>query len=301
MSALRISVVVPFLDEEAHLPRLLASLAGQSRRPDRLLLVDDGSRDGSVAAAQAFARRHEWATVLHRSRRPHERDRLARGSAAEAFAWGAARLQGPWNVVAKLDADLWLPPRTIETIEACLLDRPEVGISGARLGPAPAAGGSRHRARRDHVDGAIKFYRRTCWEDIAPLPELLGWDTIDEVRARLAGWTVASVDVPGGGPVQLRAMGLHDGLLRGYRRWGRCAWGYGEHPLHVLAVAAQRIGDHPPVLGSANYALGWLLAAARRAPRAELAVRRHVRDDQLRRLRRRALALGRPAITGEDA
>jgi poly-beta-1,6-N-acetyl-D-glucosamine synthase len=301
MTGLRIAIVVPFLDEEAHLPRMLASLEAQSRRPDRLLLVDDGSRDGSTAAAEAFAARHAWATVLRRPRRPHERDRLARGSAVEAFAWGVAELREPWGAVAKLDADVQLSPRTVETVERCLLSRPAVGISGGRLGVDPAGGAGRHRARRDHVDGAIKFYRRACWEDIAPLPVLLGWDTIDEVRARLQGWAVASVDVPGGNPVQLRAMGLHDGLLRGYRRWGRCAWGYGEHPLHVLAVALQRLGDRPPVIGSANYILGWVLAALRRSPRAEPAVRRYVREDQLRRLRRRARAFGRPALAGEDA
>jgi glycosyltransferase involved in cell wall biosynthesis len=39
---LRLAVVVPFLDEERHLGVLLSSLEGQRRRPDRLLLVDDG-------------------------------------------------------------------------------------------------------------------------------------------------------------------------------------------------------------------------------------------------------------------
>jgi hypothetical protein len=95
-------------------------------------------------------------------------------------------------------------------------------------------------------------------------------------------------------------MGLHDGLLRAYRRWGRCAWGYGEHPLHVLAVALQRAGDRPPVAGSANYVFGWAVAGLHRAPRAEPAVRRYVRRDQLQRLRLRARALGRVAAQ-EDA
>jgi hypothetical protein len=87
-------------------------------------------------------------------------------------------------------------------------------------------------------------------------------------------------------------MGRHDGLLRGYRRWGRCAWGLGEHPLHLLAVAAQRLGDTPPVLGSLNYVAGWAQAGIRRAPRAEPEVRAYVRRDELPRLRLRAA--GRP-------
>ena len=292
MGPLRIAVVVPFLDEAEHLPALLESLAGQTRRPDRMLLVDDGSRDGSTVIATRFARRHEWARVARRRRPAPQRDRLAGGSAANAFAWGAGQLGATWDVVAKLDADLRLTAPTIACIEQWLQQRPRLGIAGPRLGVANGAAAPPHRCPPDHVDGAAKFYRRACWEQIEPFPSLLGWDTIDEARARLRGWEVTSDDVPGGNPVQLRAMGDRDGLLRGYRRWGRCAWGFGDHPLHLAAVALQRAGDPPPVLGSANYVFGWACAALGRAPRAEAEVRALVRRDQLRRLRRRVV--GRP-------
>lgn len=296
MERLRIAVVVPFLDEVAHLGELLDSLARQTRLPDWLLLVDDGSRDGSTALATRFAREYEWARVARRRPRRRNRDRLAGGAAAAAFAWGADQLGGSWDVVVKLDADLRLPGSTIATVERWLVERPEVGIAGPRLAVAAVPGAPPHRCPPDHVDGAVKFYRRACWEQIAPFPQLLGWDTIDEVRARLRGWEVRSAELRGGGPLQLRPMGRHDGLLRGYRRWGRCAWGFGEHPVHLLAVAVQRVGDQPPVLGSLNYLLGWTSAAMRRAPRAEPEVRAFVRRDQLRRLRRRAL--GRPTRPG---
>jgi hypothetical protein len=41
------------------------------------------------------------------------------------------------------------------------------------------------------------------------------------------------------------------------------------------------------VVGALNYVVGWGMAAAARAPRAEPEVRAYIRDDQLRRLRRR--------------
>jgi hypothetical protein len=289
---LRIAIVVPFLNEEPLLGELLSSLVAQHRRPDHLLLVDDGSQDGSTAIAEGFARRHDWARLVRRPPRAPERDRLASGGAAAAFAFGVERLDVPWDAVAKLDADLRLTPATVATVERLLAERPSVGVAGARLEVRADGAAPPHRCPPDHVDGATKCYRRACWEDIAPFPLILGWDTIDEIRARLRGWDVSSVDIPGGNPVQLRPMGGHDGLLRGYRRWGRCAWSFGEHPLHVLAVAAQRAFDPPPVLGSANYVLGWAAAGLRRAPRAEAEVRIHVRRDQLRRLRLRAA--GRP-------
>jgi poly-beta-1,6-N-acetyl-D-glucosamine synthase len=289
MSApLRLSVVVPFLNEERRLGELLSSLEAQTRRPDRLLLVDDGSTDASGAMAEAFARRHGWATVAHRPPRRVGGDRLAGGAALQAFAWGVARLEEPWDVVAKVDADLRLTPATLRTLEAAFLREPRLGIAGAFLSAPDGSGRMvRQRLPRDHVEGETKFYRRECWEAIAPLPELVGWDTIDVVRARLGGWRTQSFAMPDGDPLHLRAMGAHDGVLRGYRRWGRCAWTFGEHPVHVIAVAVQRLGDAPRVVGSLNYIVGWVMAAIAHAPRAELEVRAYIRDDQLLRLRRR--------------
>ena len=287
-ASLRLAVVVPFLDEERHLGELLSSLEAQTRRPDRLLLVDDGSTDASGAIAEAFARRHAWAAVLHRPPRRVGADRLADGAALQAFALGVDRLDAPWDVVAKVDADLRLTPATLRTLEAAFLRDPRLGIAGAFLSALDGAGRRvRQRLPRDHVEGETKFYRRRCWEAIAPLPALVGWDTIDVVRARLRGWRTESFAMPDGDPLHLRPMGDHDGVLRGYRRWGRCAWTFGEHPLHVLAIAVQRLGDRPRVVGALNYVVGWAVAATVRAPRAEPDVRRYVRDDQLRRLRRR--------------
>jgi poly-beta-1,6-N-acetyl-D-glucosamine synthase len=288
-----IAIVVPFLDEERHLPELLGSLARQTRPPDRVLLVDDGSTDSSTLLADAFAARHAFARVVHRPPRAVGADRLARGSAVAAFSWGVAQLTEPWEIVAKLDADLRLPQSMVETIEAAFIRDSRLGIGGAFVSVAGPDGRlRRQRLPRDHVHGATKFYRRACWDAIAPLPAMLGWDTIDVVRARMHNWRTQSFEIPGEDPVHLRAMGTHDGLLRGYRRWGRCAWAFGEHPLHLLAIAAQRLGDHPRALGSLNYCVGWTAAALERAPRAEPELRAYVRRQQLRRLRRRLV--GRP-------
>lgn len=50
----RLSVVIPMRNEADRIGRLLASLERQRRRPDQIVVVDDGSRDGSAEAARAF-------------------------------------------------------------------------------------------------------------------------------------------------------------------------------------------------------------------------------------------------------
>src|SRR3954447_13846617 len=82
---MRCVVVVPFLNEEAHLPTFLSSLDAQTRRPDRAVLVDDGSTDGSAGLCEAFAAGGGWVTVLRRPPRPPRRDRLAEAPELAAF------------------------------------------------------------------------------------------------------------------------------------------------------------------------------------------------------------------------
>jgi biofilm PGA synthesis N-glycosyltransferase PgaC len=124
-----------------------------------------------------------------------------------------------------------------------------------------------------------------------PLPHILGWETIDEVRARMHGWRTRSFPMPSGDPLILRPTGTHDGGLRGFRRGGRYAYPYGAHPLHMLASAVVRARDRPRLLGGMNYLIGWAGAALGRCPRAEPEVRRTVRRENIARLRRIA-ALG---------
>jgi biofilm PGA synthesis N-glycosyltransferase PgaC len=167
-------------------------------------------------------------------------------------------------------------------------------MAGAYLREVDPQGVSmRMRSRPDHVHGATTFYRRECYEDIAPLPAIVGWDMIDANRARLRGWRTESVPIPGGDPLHLRPMGAQDGLLRSFRRWGMAAYALGEHPLHVFLHSVQRMRERPLVIGGLNYLVGWALGALRRLPRAEPELRGFVSRQQLRRIGERSRRLGR--------
>ena len=283
---LMIVAIVCFLNEEEHLPALLASLGAQTRTPDELLLVDDGSTDASPRVAREFEANHRWARLLCRPPRPPERDRLATAGELHAFQWAASAVRGEWEVIAKLDADISFSPRLFETIEKRFLADRRLGIAGSYLSVAGVNGSLvRERCPPGHVRGATKFYRRECYQMIAPLPRILGWDTIDEISARMHGWRTATFETPGGDSLHLRPTAARDGLLRGYQRFGECAWGYGAHPLHVALGTVARLVRRPRVMGALSYALGWVRAALRGAPRASPQVRAFGRAEQLQRAR----------------
>jgi glycosyltransferase involved in cell wall biosynthesis len=285
---MRIVVIAPFLNEEMFLPRFLGSIAAQTRQPDKLILVDDGSTDRSSAIAEAFATEHPFAVALRRPSRVRERDRLASANELRAFAWALEQLDEAWDVVAKLDADLDLNPQTIAEIEQHLTVDPGLGMAGSYLTETGASGvPERLRIREVHVHGATKFYRRECWQQIAPIPAIHGWDTIDEVRARMRGWRTRSFEIPGGDPVHLRPRGTYDGVARGFRRAGAGAYRLGDHPLHVLLYSLRHLRGPAGPAGTINYLAGWCTAGLRREPRADEEVRGFIRADELRRMRRR--------------
>jgi poly-beta-1,6-N-acetyl-D-glucosamine synthase len=288
-------VAVVFLNEETLLPVLLDSIARQTRSPDRLLLVDDGSTDASPEIASRFATEHRYAKLVQRPPRVREADRLAAAAELQAFQWAVAEHDERYDIIAKLDGDLELAPQFFEKIVSAFESDPKLGIAGAELSvlggdgePAP------ERSAPWHIRGATKFYGRECWQQISPLPEILGWDTIDEARARMGGWRVAMVPIDSTS-LHLRVTGTYDGALRGFRRRGTAAWAYGAHPLNVLISAMLRMRDRPRLRGGLAYLRGWLEAALRRDPRAEPELVRFVQHEQLRRVRRALRARGRIA------
>lgn len=286
---MRCLVIVPFLDEAELLPRFLASLDAQTRRPERVVLCDDGSTDASPEIVAGFAAEREWATVVRRPPRDPGRDRLQGAPELVAFLWALEQVDKPWDVVVKMDADLELAPEHFATVLAAFGADPRLGMAGTYLATLDAAGEpvvEPHPAH--HVRGPSRFYRRACFEAISPIPVMLGWDGSDEVRARARGWETRSIELPGRPTVHLRPTGLHDGRLRAHVRWGLCAYAVGTHPFGVVASGMLRSRTSPRVLGGAAFVYGWIDAAARRAPRAPADIRRAKRREDARRMRRGA-------------
>jgi poly-beta-1,6-N-acetyl-D-glucosamine synthase len=286
-------VVASFLNEEEHLPRFLESLRRQQRRPDRVVFVDDGSVDASAALVADFCAAVPGAELLARPPRPAEEDRLADAAELRAFQWGLARAGGDYDVVVKLDTDLELTATLFLRIEEEFERDPGLGLAGAYLSCESAAGErEREHCPSYHVRGPNKFYRRECYEQIQPIEPFLGWDTVDEVKARMQGWRTLSCALPEGDPIHLRPTGAHDGALRAHRRWGRCAYGYGAAPAFtLLKTAGYGFNSHPRPLAGLNYLWGWGASYVRRAPRAGRDIRRRTRAEQ-RAVMRAAIASG---------
>lgn len=64
-----LSVIVPAYNVEGYLARSLSSLVAQSYRPIQVLVVDDGSSDGTLSIAQSWAAKHSFIEVVSQENR----------------------------------------------------------------------------------------------------------------------------------------------------------------------------------------------------------------------------------------
>jgi glycosyltransferase involved in cell wall biosynthesis len=98
----RVSIIVPIYNGEKYLDESLKSVLEQTFQDWELLLVDDGSKDGSVALAQAYAKSQET-----RIRYLEHPGHVNRGQFATRIL-GARHARA--DIVAPLDQDdLWSP------------------------------------------------------------------------------------------------------------------------------------------------------------------------------------------------
>lgn len=120
----RVSVVIPVHNEEKNLPALLPRLFSsldELKRPYELILVDDGSRDRSLALMQeAAAARPDVLTVVELSRNFGQHPAILAGF---TLATGDA--------VVTLDADLQNPPEEIPRLIALIEEGYDV-VGGVR-------------------------------------------------------------------------------------------------------------------------------------------------------------------------
>jgi glycosyltransferase involved in cell wall biosynthesis len=122
----RLSVVIPVLDGGDNFGRCLAALEASTRSPDEVIVVDDGSTDGSGD----LARRHGARVV--RLDGPPRGPAFARNRGAEAAVG---------DVLVFLDADVAVHPDTLARVERHLAEQPQLAaLFGSYDADPPARG-----------------------------------------------------------------------------------------------------------------------------------------------------------------
>lgn len=116
MTPLAVSCIVPVYNGARYLSETIESVLAQTEPPAELIVVDDGSTDGSARVAQSFGDRVRYIFQAH-----------AGASAARNRGIGAAR----HDLIAFLDADDLFVSHKLERQMARFLARPDLEMSAA--------------------------------------------------------------------------------------------------------------------------------------------------------------------------
>jgi biofilm PGA synthesis N-glycosyltransferase PgaC len=274
-------VITPVRDEEAYLRFTIESMIHQTVVPQEWIIVNDGSSDRTGNIIEDYAAHYPWIHGVHRENRGF---RKSGGGVVEAFNEGYAALRSvDWDFIVKLDGDLSFEADYFESCFDYFARDKKLGIGGGSIRNLIDGKKVLERGPSFHVRGATKIYKRACWDEIGGFWPAPGWDTMDEVKANMLGWSTLSFD-----DLYLthyRVTGSADGLWGGIVKNGRANYICGYHPLFMLAKCARRLVRKPYIIGSVALFHGFISGYLEHVPQVDdQRTIRYLRRQQLSRL-----------------
>ncbi len=284
MSSVSYVIISPVRDEGEYIEKTINSMLLQTIKPMEWIIVNDGSSDNTGEIIDEYASKHPWIKTVHRENRGF---RKAGGGVIETFYDGYQNISSSnWQFVVKLDGDLSFEPDYFEQCFKKFSKDKKVGIAGGDIYNIINGEMVHEKTPSFHVRGATKIYKNECWDDIGGLIQAPGWDTLDEVKASMKGWTTRSFsDLK---VSHHRVTGAADGTWRNWVKNGQGSYIVGYHPLFMLAKCAKKSIQKPYVITAAGLLYGFFGGYLRRTPQIkDKELIKYLREQQLRKLMHR--------------
>jgi poly-beta-1,6-N-acetyl-D-glucosamine synthase len=264
----RYVLISPCRNEAEYMRQTLDSVIGQSIRPAKWIIVDDGSSDDTPKILAEYQKKHDWIEIVTR----RDRGRRAVGpGVVEAFYDGYNAINpDDYDYLCKLDLDLRLPQRYFEILIERMTANPQIATCSGKTYIEQEGRLIPEWHGDDTSIGASKFYRASSFKAIGGFVREVMWDGIDCHLCRMNGWIACSWDEPELRFVHLRPEGSsQQSIYAGRMRHGYGQYFMGTGFLYMTASVIYRIHQKPYVLGSLASLWGWLKSALSRKPRYE--------------------------------
>ncbi|MEM9680681.1 MAG: glycosyltransferase family 2 protein [Bacteroidota bacterium] len=187
---MRFYIVIPAHNEAAYISITLDSLVAQTILPSHIVVVNDNSSDNTQDIVERFTEQYNFVSLLNID----SSDRHLPGAKIiNAFYKGFEALDDNYDIICKFDADLIFPENYLEQLEKHFKSSKSTGMaSGFCYIEKKGRWVIESLTRKDHIRGALKAYRKTCFKQIGGLKTSMGWDTIDELLAKYYNWNIVT-------------------------------------------------------------------------------------------------------------
>ncbi|RZJ31256.1 MAG: glycosyltransferase family 2 protein [Flavobacterium sp.] len=184
-------IVMPAYNEEAFIALTLDSIVLQTVLPKHVVVVNDNSTDNTAAIVSRYSEKHSFISLVNTA---SQAVHLPGSKVIRAFQKGFDTLDKRFDVIVKLDADLILPSDYFEKVVQVFESDTKIGMAGG-FAYVEKNGDwiLENLTDKDHIRGALKAYRKECFEQIGGLRPAMGWDTADELLSKFYGWKVVTI------------------------------------------------------------------------------------------------------------
>ncbi|WP_400081072.1 glycosyltransferase family 2 protein [Winogradskyella sp. R77965] len=185
---MNIYIVIPAHNEDHYIGKTLQSLVEQTLLPKRVVVVNDNSSDKTQSVVEEFTLKYSWISLVNSESSDIH---LPGSKIINAFNKGFESLDDNYDIICKFDADLIFPNNYLEQITSHFITNPKLGMaSGFCYIEKDNNWIIESLTNKDHIRGALKAYRKNCFEQIGQLKGSMGWDTVDELLAKYHGWEI---------------------------------------------------------------------------------------------------------------
>lgn len=277
-------IITPARNEEAFLADAIESVAAQTIKPTRWVIVDDRSTDHTAEIVERYLPTSSFIRLL----RLNGDGGRHFGKKAAAFNAGLQLIQDvDYSYIGNLDADITLPSNYYESVLREFETNPGLGVAGGTVYTKAGKRGVRLDAAADSVPGAVQLFRKPCFDAIGGRYLPLEWGGIDaaaEIMARMNGWIVQQF--PGITACEQRRIGTaSSGSLMARYKEGVLFHSLGYGTLFYLVRAFYKMQYWPWVVGSLVALVGFLSARLRKLPISlPSEVVEYLRSEQRRKL-----------------
>ena len=275
----KFAIVTPVKDEINYFPKTVKSILDQELKPQKWIIIDDGSTDGTSEIIKNLAAEYNWIEGIYRSpgysRKP---------GGESVLGIGLEKLNiDDYEFIVRMDGDLEFGPSYFRELIGKFENDDSLGIASGVCFIIRDGKMYEEQHPRFHTRGPIKTYRTSCYKDIGKLESCLGWDAIDELKANKLGWKTWSF--PELKITHLKKTQNANGPLKGGINIGIARYNAGYHPLFIILKAFYIILFRHYKTPSVGLLWGYFSCLFRRKPRPiDKELMKYVRKQQMNRL-----------------